>query len=81
MMPTMKRHATPWVGEWLSAIRVSKNLQAKDIAGKLDIDPANVARRECGLQRIAADDLPIVLEAYGATLAQFVAEAKKRVPS
>lgn len=67
----MKRHPEPWLGPWLNTVRIKNNLQAKDIASKLNIHPANVARRECGDQAINGDDLPATLAAYGVTPKQF----------
>lgn len=70
----------PWVGSWLRGIRTKSKETVETVAAKLDMHATTLRRREGGAP-IPADALPIVLEAYGATLAQFVAEAKRRVPS
>lgn len=73
----MKQHApTKWAGEWFHSIRVEKNITTKGIADRLDIHPTNVARRECGDQKIDLDDLPSMLVAYGVTSQQFLAKLK-----
>lgn len=75
-MTIMHKSTNPWVGRWLRSVRLKSDVPVEDVAKKLNLHPSNVLNRERGAG-ISADDLPDVLAAYGATLAQYVAQAKK----
>ena len=69
----------PWVGAWLHSLRLKSNTPIEDVAAKLDMHPTTLRRRERGAP-FPADSLPLVVEAYGATLGQYVAQAKRVLP-
>ena len=81
MMGGMKQHTKPWIGPWLNSVRLAAGIDAATIASKLGVHPSSVARRECADQRIVADDLPSILEAYGVSPAAFVAKLKEQMAS
>lgn len=77
IMGSMKRHTKPWLGAWLNSVRLRTGVDVTDVAAKLNVHPSNIARRECGEQRIVADDIPSILAAYGVTVAQFTAKLRE----
>lgn len=82
MQPTMtpkqhgRRRRPPWVGPWLREQR-SNDVEMDDIARRLKRSKSAVSRIETGLAIISADDLPLILKAYGLTLEQFTLEARR----
>ena len=66
-----------WVGPWLLAQREKRKIDRKAVADALDRDDTTIYRLECGDSSVPADDLPIVLRAYGLTPAQWAAAAAK----
>jgi transcriptional regulator with XRE-family HTH domain len=65
-----------WVGRWLRAARTDAKIPAQEVAAKLGIHGTNLLARERGAS-ISADELPMVLEAYGLTLTDYVKQAKR----
>ena len=76
----MKQHMKPWIGEWLREQRVASGLEAKDVAAKLNVHPSNITRRESGEQHWRANDIPVVLPAYGISPQRFAAKVKEMTP-
>jgi transcriptional regulator with XRE-family HTH domain len=66
-----------WVGPWLLEQRERKKIARKAVADRLKRDDTTIYRLECGDSSVPADDLPIVLRAYGLTPAQWAAAALK----
>lgn len=79
MQTNGRRRLDPWVGPWLQRQRLkSKPVVTREaIAAKIGRDTSAVGRIESGRSSIPADDLPVFLDAYGLTPAQFAAEARK----
>ena len=75
--PTKRRRTVPWVGPWLYARRVAVGLKRETIAERLDRDLSAVSRLERGDSAIPADDLPIVLKAYGVTASEYAEQSRK----
>jgi transcriptional regulator with XRE-family HTH domain len=71
----------PWVGPWLRARRLAAQTPRADIAKRIQRDMSALSRIESSQSVISADDLPIVLEAYGVTPAQYAAEARRALNS
>ena len=71
-----RRRVDPWVGPWLRGRREARQIAREAIAVALDRDLSSVCRIETGDSAIIADDLPVVLRAYGATPDDFAAAAK-----
>lgn len=67
---------TKWVGRWLRSVRLGTKDTADAVAAKLGIHGTNLLARERGAT-ISADDLPMVLAAYGLTLTDYVKQAKR----
>jgi len=76
-MSTRKRRSDPWVGPWLRSLRESADVPREQIADALNRELSAVSRIETGASSIPADDLPVVLAAYGTTPAKFAREAVK----
>ncbi len=73
-----RRRVAPWVGPWLQGHREERAIARDVIASRLRRDLSAVSRLETGASAIAADDLPVVLAAYGATPDDFAAMAASR---
>lgn len=67
-----------WVGPWLSSQRERRKITRKAVAEELRRDETTIYRLECGDSSVPADDLPIVLRAYGTTPSAWAAEAARR---
>lgn len=72
-----RKRTEPWVGPWLKEIRVGREVDRAEIARRLGRHLSAVSRIETGASAIPSDDLPIVLRAYGATPAEYAAEARR----
>lgn len=73
-----RKRLDPWVGPWLRAAREGRNVSRDEIARRLARNLSAVSRMESGTSSVPADDIPVVLKAYGLTAAQFADEAKRR---
>lgn len=71
-----RRRLPPWVGPWLREHR-PEGVELDDIARRLKRSKSAVSRIETGHSVISADDLPLILKAYGQTLEAFTAEARR----
>lgn len=76
--PRKHRKSDPWVGPWLMELRTRNKITRDQIAERLRRNTSTVGRIENGLISIAADDLPSVLLAYGATPAEYASAARRR---
>lgn len=65
-----------WLGPWLRSARAASGASANGVAARLGIRTVNLLARERG-GRISADNLPMVLAAYGLTLTDYVKQAKR----
>ena len=68
------RHTDPWVGPWLAELR---KIPRQSMAARLGRNLSAVARFEAGVHVIAADDLPLFLSAYGVTINDYAAQARR----
>ena len=75
---TKRRRVDPWVGPWLQGYREERSIARDVIASRLRRDLSAVSRLETGASAITADDLPVVLAAYGATPDDFASAAASR---
>ncbi len=72
-----RKRVAPWVGPWLQERRIAAGVDRATIAKELHRDLSAVSRLERGDSSIPADDLPVVLKAYGATAGEYAAKARK----
>lgn len=71
-----------WVGHWLRDCRKEAGLEQGDVVSRLrardyKVDQSQVSRMETGKSTIAADDLPVIVEAFGSTMRRFEREAQR----
>lgn len=72
-----KRRMAPWLGAWLRIHRLKSGKVLGDIAVLLGRDYSAISRYETGECSYPADDLPLVLRAYGLSARQFAKRARE----
>jgi len=72
-----RRRMTPWIGDWLRQARQGANERLSDVAERLRSDISTISRLETGTCTFPADDLPVILKAYGLTALEFAQRASK----
>ena len=66
-----------WIGPWLRTHREVAGVSLTSIALKLKCELSRVSRIESGETQFTAEELPIILAAYGVTVAAFDVRARE----
>lgn len=66
-----------WIGPWLRVHREAADVSLTSIAQTLKCEPSRVCRIESGETQFTAEELPIILAAYGVTVAAFDVRARE----
>lgn len=66
-----------WIGPWLRIHREAIDVSLTAIAAKLKCELSRVSRIESGETQFTAEELPIILAAYGVSVAAFDVRARE----
>ena len=66
-----------WIGPWLRLHREEAGETATSISRKLNCELSRVSRIESGETQFTAEELPIILAAYGVSVAAFGARSRE----
>ena len=66
-----------WIGPWLRVHREAAGESLTSIATKLSCELSRVSRIESGETQFTAEELPIILAAYGVTMPAFDVRARE----